>query len=99
LREARRALARGELEGIALPAPPPLPPEAGRGVEALLRRRRHTCLEAALVRQRWLAAQGDPREIAIGTTAPSEGFTAHAWVVDFDDPANGSFREITRLRP
>src|SRR5262249_35821481 len=99
LRAARRALASGELTGIVGPAPPPLPARAGRGVEALLRRRPHSCLEAALVRQSWLAAHGDPREVAIGITAPSQGFAAHAWVVDLDDPTDGTFREITRLRP
>jgi hypothetical protein len=99
LLEARRSLARGELTGIALTAPPSLPPHARRGVEALLRRRRHSCLEAALVRQRWLAAHGEPREVAIGITAPSQGFTAHAWVVDVDDPTAGTYHEIARLQP
>lgn len=99
LRTARRALARGEVRGIELPCPPRLPVSAIRGVNGLLRWRRHSCLEGALVRQRWLAAQGEPRAIAIGVTAPSRGFTAHAWLVGEDDPEPAIFHELTRLQP
>lgn len=99
LRAARRALARGEIRDIELPAPPALPPSAILGVAALLRRREHTCLEGALVRQRWLAAHGEPRAIAIGVTAPSQGFTAHAWLVGEDDPQAPVYHELTRLDP
>ena len=99
LRTARRSLVRGEVRDIALPAPPPLPASAGRGVEVLLRRRPHSCLERALVRQRWLAAHGEPRAIAIGVTAPSHGFRAHAWLVGEDDPLAQDFQELTRLEP
>jgi len=99
LRVARRALARGEIRGIELPAPPALPASAIRGVAGLLRRRKHTCLEGALVRQRWLAAHGEPRAIAIGVTAPSQGFTAHAWLVGEEDAQAPVFHELTRLEP
>jgi hypothetical protein len=68
-------------------------------VEALLRRHPNTCLEGALVRQRWLAAQGDPRTIVIGVTAPSKGFVAHAWLAGDEDPSVGWYRELTRLEP
>ena len=98
LRAARRALARGEIRNIQLPAPPTLPPSAVRGVAAVLRRREHTCLEGALVRQRWLAGHGQPRAIAIGVTAPSQGFAAHAWIVGEEDQAP-IFPELTRLEP
>jgi Transglutaminase-like superfamily len=94
---ARRALARGKVRDIVLPDPPRLPESAIRGVEAFLRRRPNTCLERALVRQRWLLAQGKPRAIAIGVTAPSQGFTAHAWLVGEDDPVGSAYRELTRL--
>jgi hypothetical protein len=99
LHAARRALARGDVRDIELPAPPALPASAVRGVDGLLRRREHTCLERALVRQRWLAAHGEPRAIAIGVTAPSRGFAAHAWLVGEDDPQAPAFRELTRLEP
>jgi hypothetical protein len=51
------------------------------------------------VRQRWLAAHGEPRAIAIGVTAPSQGFAAHAWLVGEDDPRVPVFHELTRLEP
>jgi transglutaminase superfamily protein len=99
LRTARRELAQGEIRNIELPVPPALPASAFRGVAAFLRRRKHTCLEGALVRQRWLAVQGDPRAIAIGVTAPSQGFTAHAWLVGEEDAQAPIFHELTRLDP
>ena len=99
LRTARLALARGEIRKIELPEPPCLPASAVRGVAGFLRRTEHTCLEGALVRQRWLAAHGDVRAIAIGVTAPSQGFAAHAWVVGDDDPQAPVFHELIRLDP
>jgi Transglutaminase-like superfamily len=66
-------------------------------VEALLRHRRHTCLEAALVRQRWLAARGIDREIVIGVTSPRQGFVAHAWIDGEDTGAPERFSELTRI--
>lgn len=99
LRTARVALAQGEIRNIELPAPPALPASAVRGVAGLLRRREHTCIEGALVRQRWLAAHGEPRAIAIGVTAPSQGFTAHAWLVGEEDAQAPVFHELTRLEP
>lgn len=97
LRRARRRLAAGrtELRG----APPSLPVAAVRGVEAALRRGRATCLEAALVRQQWLAAQGVTRDVVIGVTAPSDGFRAHAWLAAPGDPTPVEpWRELTRLK-
>jgi hypothetical protein len=96
---ARAALAGGEIREIELPSPPTLPASAIRGVEGLLRRREPTSIERALVRQRWLAAHGDRRAIAIGVTAPSSGFIAHAWLVGEDDPQASAFHELTRLAP
>ena len=84
---------------VQLPAPPHVDIAAGRGVQAALRRAPNTCLERALVRQRWLAAHGYPREIIVGVAAPSEGFMAHAWLDGEDDPVAASFHELTRLAP
>jgi hypothetical protein len=78
LRDVRRNLAAGQVE-VRL-APAALPATAVRGVEAVLRRSGATCLQGALVRQRWLRAQGVTRDVVIGVTAPSDGFTAHAWL-------------------
>jgi hypothetical protein len=40
-----------------------------------------------------------PRAIAIGVRPPSQGFTAHAWLVGEDDPESAVFHELTRLEP
>jgi hypothetical protein len=79
-------------------APPTLPATAVRGVEAVLRRSRPTCLQAALVRQRWLRAHGVLRDLVIGVTAPSEGFRSHAWLEDPAEPTpREQWHELTRL--
>lgn len=97
LRRARADLRDGALRNVGLPAPPALPPGAERGVRAVLRRREPSCLERSLVLQRWLAAQGDPRDVVIGTTGAS-GFEAHAWL-DGEDAGVARYTEITRLPP
>jgi Transglutaminase-like superfamily len=97
LRRARRELAAGRVNDIVLEPPPELPASARRGVEAVLRRRKRTCLEAALVRQRWLAAHGLPSEIVIGVSTPSEGFIAHAWIDGEEAAAPEQFSELSRI--
>ncbi|MGH3625902.1 MAG: lasso peptide biosynthesis B2 protein [Sciscionella sp.] len=99
LRTTRRALSRGEIRRIAVPNPPPTPAGTIGAVDAVLQRMQSTCLERALVRQRWLAAHGEPRAVAIGVTPPSQGFLAHAWLVGEDDPLADRFHEFTRLDP
>lgn len=88
LRDTWRNLAAGQTEVRV--APPGLPTSSLRGVDAVLRRGRPTCLEAALVRQRWLRAHGVMRDVVIGVTAPSEGFSAHAWL---EEPGKCSTRQ------
>jgi Transglutaminase-like superfamily len=79
-------------------APPALPATARRGVEAVLRRSGATCLEAALVRQRWLRAHGVMRDVVIGVTAPRDGFRAHAWLADPGEPGQHQpWHELRRL--
>lgn len=96
LRDVRRNLAAGQVE-VRL-APAPLPAAAVRGVDAVLRRRGATCLQAALVRQRWLRAQGVIRDVVIGVTAPSEGFTAHAWLASPGEPGPSQpWHELSRV--
>lgn len=99
LRVARAQLGEGEVRAIVLPEPPVLPAAAMRAVDVLLCRRNSTCLERALVRQRWLAAHGRAVPIAIGVTAPSRGFAAHAWLVGEDDPVPAGYHELMRLEP
>jgi len=94
VRASRRQLATG-LKAL-LPAPPPVSLSSTRAVEAVLRRTRATCLEGALVRQRWLAAHGRDHEVVIGVTSPRDGFSAHAWLDGVEAEA-GAYKEITRL--
>lgn len=95
LLRARRQLSRHGVESIALPAPPRVSQHAVRGVLALLRRRRHSCLERALVLQRWLAAHGESRDVVIGVRSPRERFGAHAWLDG--DESGEAFHELRRL--
>src|ERR1700733_4714089 len=100
LQRVRHRLADGQTGQIPLPRPPTLPASAVRGVEAILRRRKHTCLEGALVRQRWLASHGVMCDIVIGVTAPSAGFSAHAWLDRGEGHAGARPHvEIARLAP
>ena len=96
LRRVRRQLRAGTLDDVLLAPPPSLDASAGRGVEAVLRRMPGSCLELSLVRQRWLAARGDPRDVVIGVRAPSTGFRAHAWL---EGEQAGDFDELLRLSP
>lgn len=98
LRAARRTLRAGHVQALPT-APPPLPAHAIRGVEAVLRRRPATCLEAALVRQRWLASHGVLCDVVIGVTSPREGFRAHAWLdaADAESDGHGQWRELSRV--
>jgi hypothetical protein len=92
LRRARARLRDGELRTVRLPEPPR--GGAERGVHAVLRRREHSCLERSLIMQSWLAAQGDPRDVVIGTTGVAD-FAAHAWLEGDADAAR--YHELARL--
>jgi hypothetical protein len=101
LQSARKQLKVSGLDGLELPALPALPSRAGRGVSAVLRRQPTTCLERALVLQRWRAAHGEPRDVVVGVRAPGRGvFGAHAWLEDEElDPGMSGFKELLRVRP
>jgi Transglutaminase-like superfamily len=96
VRRARRQLRTRPVDVVRLPTPRRLPDRAERGVAAVLRRLEPSCLERALVLQRWLASRGEAREVVIGVTAPGPGFRAHAWLDG--EPAPG-FEEIARVGP
>jgi Transglutaminase-like superfamily len=100
VRSVRRQLARGPLPEVIVPAPPRLSAHrGGRGVDAVLRRLQPSCLERALVLQRWLAAHGEPRAVVVGVSSPAE-FRAHAWLEGEERrPGEPAFHEITRLAP
>ena len=97
LRRTRRELARHGLDGAPVPAPPLLPPHAVRGVGFVLAMASASCLERALLSQRWAAVQGDPSDVVIGVTGPGDGFRAHAWLEAAPDPSVGAYTEILRL--
>lgn len=94
----RRQLRRSGLEGLVLPRVPNVPADAARGVHAVLRRRPHTCLERALVLQRWYVAHGDPRDVIVGVRNADRDFRAHAWLED-DSPSGAGFSELLRVAP
>ncbi|MFI0793942.1 lasso peptide biosynthesis protein [Micromonospora rubida] len=93
-RRVRRQLARGGLDAVRLPAPPP------GGTDTLVRRvlgrGGGNCLESALVRQRWFAQRRVARTVVIGVSAPSAGFHAHAWLDGDPDPHRHELAEILR---
>lgn len=92
LRRTRAALARTG-RPAALPVAP-MAPTAYPVVLLILACGRAKCLSRSAVRQAWLTAQGDPRDLVIGVTAPSNGFRAHAWL-DGDRDGAG-FAELSR---
>ena len=96
---ARRRLISDGLGCVGpLLVPPSLPPEAGRVVEAVLRRRGRTCLERALVLQAWHAADGESRDVVIGVARSEPSFRAHAWL-DGDPSVRESDFEVLRRQP
>jgi transglutaminase superfamily protein len=100
LLSVRRQLRRSGFDGLDLPRPPRLPPTASRGVLAVLRRRPSTCLERALVLQRWRAAHGDPHDVIVGVRGRGRDFRAHAWLDDERQPEQlDPFRELRRVTP
>lgn len=98
LREHAALRRRLEAEGAAatVSPPPSLPATAVRAVRATLRARRASCLEAAIVLQRWHASHDRPLDLVIGVSAPGPGFHAHAWLEGEDPRPLERFTEILR---
>lgn len=86
----------GVMRGPALPEAPQGPVSAAGVVHLVLRARGEQCLVRSYVRQAWLAAHGDQRELVIGTTGV-DGFAAHAWLSGEDDTEGVGFQELMRL--
>jgi hypothetical protein len=99
LRRVQHDLEANGLRYRPVPAPPQLPPHARRGVNAVLRRRTSTCLERALVLQRWHVAHGSAPDVVIAVRGPTIDFAAHAWVDGEPNGDVGSYQELVRLRP
>lgn len=82
--------------------PPRLSPAAGPGVAGVLRRLSPTCLERALVAQRWLVALGQPCDVVIGARFGEEPghpreFAAHAWIDGTESVATELYTELCRI--
>jgi len=100
LRRVRAQLRAGAVRHVAIPAPPRVKPRAGRAVKVVLAREEPSCLERALVLQRWLLAHGVAKDVVVGTHGGSRGnFLAHAWIDGEPQPNGPRYVEITRLRP
>jgi transglutaminase superfamily protein len=98
LRRTRRDLARHGLEGARVSPPPPaLPAHARRGVLAVIKRRPNTCLERALVLQRWEAAHGAAADVVIGVPGRGDDFVAHAWLETMPDAQVSAYHELMRI--
>jgi hypothetical protein len=97
LRRTKRELAARGLEGTWVASPPRLPTSARVGVLAVVRRKPSTCLERALVLQRWDADHGLPSDVVIGVRGASDAFQAHAWLDGTPDAGPLVFEEILRL--
>lgn len=96
VRRTRRELRDGGLTDVAVPAPPNVPESAGRGVGFVLRHLEPTCLERALVLQRWLSAQQRPTDVIIGVARPDGKYRAHAWL-EGESVGNNPYQELTRI--
>ena len=93
-----RGIRIGPLAQVVVPAPPARAPGRGRGaVLCALRLLRASCLERALVLQRWDAAGHRPRDVVVGVCLTGDRMRAHAWL-DGEDP-RGDFVEIHRRPP
>ncbi|AVT33546.1 hypothetical protein C6361_33480 [Plantactinospora sp. BC1] len=98
-RRVRRQLRRAGMDGVRLPAPPPTADVDRTVVSGVLHRLGASCLERALVRQRWYAARRTPRTLVIGVTAPSSGFRAHAWLDGEPDRHRHGLVEVLHRPP
>ena len=96
LHSTRRKLRTRAVADVDVGRPPRLPDHAGRGVDAVLRRASSTCLERALVLQRWLLEHGTTKDVVVGVTGPKD-FRAHAWLEG--EPVDERFQELMRIKP
>ncbi len=94
-----RHLDEHDVDTVPLPSSVGIPAGGAPAVARLLQNRRDKCLSNALVAQAWRADHGDPVDVVIGVTAPSSGFSAHAWLADAPEGVIGNHKEIHRIRP
>lgn len=96
----RRSLKVDGLAAVRVAPPGRLPPGAGRGVLAVLRRLEPTCLERSLVLQSWLASHGRRYDVVVGVAREGRDMKAHAWLgYEVPPPDAHGFRELHRIPP
>jgi hypothetical protein len=94
-----RHLDEHDVRTVTFPSSARIARRGGRAVARLLRDREDKCLSNALIAQAWRSDHGDPVDVVIGVTAPSSGFSAHAWLADAPDAAAAGHQEIHRIPP
>ncbi|HEY6472107.1 MAG TPA: lasso peptide biosynthesis protein [Acidimicrobiales bacterium] len=92
-----RHLDEHDVRTVPFPSSARIGPRGGRVVLRLLRDREDKCLSNALIAQAWRSDHGDLVDVVIGVTAPSSGFTAHAWLADAPEAAKAGHQEIHRI--
>lgn len=96
-RSVHEQLRAGGLDAIVVAPPPRSGPGAERALRAVLGRRGVSCLERSAVRQSWMVACGDRRDLVIGVATTGDGFGAHAWLQG--DRVDPSLVELIRRAP
>jgi hypothetical protein len=99
LGRCRRQLPKRDPQDVVLPSSAAIGLTGARALRTLLRDREDKCLSNALVVQAWRSDHGDYVDVVIGVTAPSSGFSAHAWLADAAEAASGGHQEIHRIPP
>lgn len=99
LAQCRRQLGRRDVREVVLPLSHSIDRSGARAVNRMLRGRQNRCLPDALIAQAWRADHGQEVDVIIGVTAPSAGFTAHAWLADAPEGASLGHDAIFRLPP
>ena len=94
--ETRRQLRDGRVDEVTLPAPPASCLPSWRAARVALRLSTRNCLVRSLVRQAWLAAAGNQRDVVIGVRRSPE-FGAHAWIDGDPIRPEDAFEELLRL--
>lgn len=92
----RQQLPQRPFGDVVLTIPPASDVRSRSAMNAGLRLRRASCLEQALLRQRFDAANGVQRTLIIAVTSPANGFRAHSWL-EGERQHDPSMREIVRL--
>jgi hypothetical protein len=93
--EARRQLRQGRVDEVTLP-PAPATGVGRRAAWLALRLATRNCLVRSLVRQAWLSAAGEPRDVVIGVRL-SPAFIAHAWIDGDPIGPDTPYEELLRL--